>query len=204
MQDIMEAVEVAAILKPSKKIHPDWRDGDAISVAPGQSIPITVGKGGIGGYSEVAPNGGYSQFLNSSYRANGGNGAGNGYPGGSDAGAYTGGNGGSGGAGDDSDTAKAGSDGSNGIGSRNENGSLYPAGSLYGGGKGQRHTTLRFWRTYWETKCRGGGSDRNINGGMVENPITTKDAELEMAIEKVAVTVVAVVVLTVTAVMALS
>ena len=33
---------------------------------------------------------------------------------------------------------------------------------------------------------------------------TTKDAELEMAIEKVAVTVVAVVVLTVTAVMALS
>ena len=50
-----------------------------------------------------------------------------GYPGGSNAGAYTGGNGGSGGAGDDSDTAKAGSDGSNGIGSRNENGSLYPA-----------------------------------------------------------------------------
>ena len=38
----------------------------------------------------------------------------------------------------------------------------------------------------------------------MENPITTKDAELEMAIEKVAVTVVAVVVLTVTAVMALS
>ena len=37
-----------------------------------------------------------------------------------------------------------------------------------------------------------------------ENPITTKDEELEMAIEKVAVTVVAVVVLTVTAVMALS
>ena len=41
-----------------------------------------------------------------------GNGAGNGYPGGSNAGAYTGGNGGSGGAGDDSNTAKAGSDGS--------------------------------------------------------------------------------------------
>ena len=118
--------------KTFKKDTSGWRDGDAISVAPGQSIPITVGKGGIGGYSEVAPNGGYSQFLNSSYRANGGNGAGNGYPGGSDAGAYTGGNGGSGGAGDDSDTAKAGSDGSNGIGSRNENGSLYPAGSLYG------------------------------------------------------------------------
>ena len=41
-------------------------------------------------------------------------------------------------------------------------------------------------------------------GAWVENPITTKDAELEMAIEKVAVTGVAVVVLTVTAVMALS
>ena len=93
--------------KTFKKDTSGWRDGDAISVAPGQSIPITVGKGGIGGYSEVAPNGGYSQFLNSSYRANGGNGAGNGYPGGSNAGAYTGGNGGSGGAGDDSDTAKA-------------------------------------------------------------------------------------------------
>lgn len=75
--------------KTFKKDTSGWRDGDAISVAPGQSIPITVGKGGIGGYSEVAPNGGYSQFLNSSYRANGGNGAGNGYPGGSNAGAYT-------------------------------------------------------------------------------------------------------------------
>lgn len=71
--------------KTFKKDTSGWRDGDAISVAPGQSIPITVGKGGIGGYSEVAPNGGYSQFLNSSYRANGGNGAGNGYPGGSNA-----------------------------------------------------------------------------------------------------------------------
>ena len=62
--------------KTFKKDTSGWRDGDAISVAPGQSSPITVGKGGIGGYSEVAPNGGYSQFLNSSYRANGGNGAG--------------------------------------------------------------------------------------------------------------------------------
>lgn len=130
------------------------------------------------------PNGGYSQFLNSSYRANGGNGAGNGYPGGSNAGAYTGGNGGSGGAGDDSDTAKAGSDGSNGIGSRNENGSLYPAGSLYGGGKGQRHTTRDFGEPTGKRNAGGGGSDRNINGAWVENPITTKDAELEMAIEK--------------------
>ena len=48
--------------KTFKKDTSGWRDGDAISVAPGQSIPITVGKGGIGGYSEVAPNGGYSQI----------------------------------------------------------------------------------------------------------------------------------------------
>ena len=64
--------------KTYKKDTSGWRDGDVISVVPGQLIPIIVGKGGIGLYSGVAPNGGYSQFLNSSYRANGGNGAGNG------------------------------------------------------------------------------------------------------------------------------
>ena len=94
--------------KTFKKDTSGWRDGDAISVAPGQSIPITVGKGGIGGYS----------------------------------------------------------DGSNGIGSRNENGSLYPAGSLYGGGKGQRHTTRDFGEPTGKRNAGGGGSDRNINGGM--------------------------------------
>lgn len=67
---------------------------------------------------------------------------------------------------DESDTAKAGSDGSNGIGSRNENGSLYPAGSLYGGGKGQRHTTRDFGEPTGKRNAGGGGSDRNINGGM--------------------------------------
>ena len=41
-------------------------------------------------------------------------------------------------------------------------------------------------------------------GAWVENPITTKDAELEMAIEKVAVTVVEAVVLTVTVATVLS
>ena len=70
--------------------------------------------------------------------------------------------------------------------------------------KGQRHTTHDFGEPTGKRNAGGGGSDRNINGAWVENPITTKDAELEMAIEKVAVTVVAVVVLTVTAVMALS
>lgn len=41
--------------KTFKKDTSGWRDGDAISVAPGQSIPIIVGKGGIGGYAAVAP-----------------------------------------------------------------------------------------------------------------------------------------------------
>ena len=49
---------------------------------------------------------------------------------------------------------------------RNENGSLYPAGSLYGGGKGQRHTTRDFGEPTGKRNAGGGGSDRNINGGM--------------------------------------
>lgn len=42
------------------------RDGDAISVTPGQEIEIIVG----GGVSKG--NGGYTQFMNSNYRAEGG------------------------------------------------------------------------------------------------------------------------------------
>lgn len=149
--------------KTFKKDTSGWRDGDVVPVAPDQLIPITVGKGGI---SEITPNGGYSQFLNSSYRANGGNGAGNGHPGGNNAGAYTGGNGGSGGAGDDPNASKAGSDGSDGVGGLREDGSLYPAGSLYGGGKGQGHTTRDFGEPTGKRNAGGGGSDRSINGGM--------------------------------------
>lgn len=44
-----------------------------VSVYAGQSILITVGIGGIGGYTKSnGGDGGYSQFLNSTYRANGG------------------------------------------------------------------------------------------------------------------------------------
>ena len=43
---------------------------------------------------------------------------------------------------------------------------LYPAGSLYGGGKGQRHTTRDFGEPTGKRNAGGGGSDRNINGGM--------------------------------------
>ena len=51
----------------------------AIAVKPGQSISITVGKGGAEVYqaeqNSPGKDGGYSQFMNSSYRANGGKGA---------------------------------------------------------------------------------------------------------------------------------
>ena len=53
--------------KTFKKDTTGWKDGDAIPVTPGQAIPIIVGAGG-----NVRANGGYSQFLNISYRANGG------------------------------------------------------------------------------------------------------------------------------------
>lgn len=43
-----------------------WKDGNAIPVNESQVIPVTVGEGGL------AADGGYSQFLNSSYRADGG------------------------------------------------------------------------------------------------------------------------------------
>ena len=44
----------------------EGRDGDAIIVTPGQIIPIIVGAGGVNG------NGGYTQFMNNNYRADGG------------------------------------------------------------------------------------------------------------------------------------
>ena len=56
------------------------KDGDAISVTPGQVIQIIVGAGVYGA------DGGYSQFIDSNYRANGGNKAygSTSYPGSSD------------------------------------------------------------------------------------------------------------------------
>ena len=46
-----------------------------IAVTPGQVIPVTIGAGGAGASnsSTLATAGGYTQFLNSTYRANGGN-----------------------------------------------------------------------------------------------------------------------------------
>lgn len=65
--------------KTFKKDIDGYRDGDAIQVVPGQSIPIIVGRGGVSvmstfsnEYAGIGNPGGYSQFKNSSYRADGG------------------------------------------------------------------------------------------------------------------------------------
>lgn len=55
--------------------YEEGRDGNAIAVTPGQVIPIVVGAGGI--FSEVVNDseknvGGYSEFMNNNYRAEGG------------------------------------------------------------------------------------------------------------------------------------
>ena len=67
--------------KTYKKDTAGYRDGNAITVTPGQTIEIIVGAGVRGA------NGGYSQFMSSLYRAEGGhlsqwNGDGNGGSGG--------------------------------------------------------------------------------------------------------------------------
>lgn len=149
--------------KTFKKDTTGWRDGDAIKVTPGQSIPIIVGTGVNRVYGGYAINGNNSQFLNSNYRAPGGNGAGNGIQSESGyAGGYIGGNGGSGGAPDDRGIGKPGSDGSNGLGSQ-------PAGSSLTGtpGRGQGHTTRDFGEADGRRNAGGGAADRgaSIIGG---------------------------------------
>ena len=84
------------------------------------------------------------------------------------------------------------SDGSNGISGRNENGSLsiswFPMAE-----EGSKAYNPAILANLLKQVCGGGGSDRNINGAWVENPITTKDAGTGNGNrEKVAVTVVAI------------
>lgn len=133
--------------KTYKKDQTGWRDGGAISVTPGQSIPITVGKGG------VRNNGGYSQFLSSSYRANGGTSQ-------SGAGGYGGGYGGSGGGAD----APADSGGSRQGGSDGGNGSRNTAHGE-GGNNGQGHTTRDFGESTGKRNAGGGGGGRGTGTG---------------------------------------
>lgn len=125
----------------------EGRDGDAIPVTPGQNISIIVGTGVKNG------DGGYSQFLNSNYRAEGGKVSGTyrkGGDGGSAGGSWF--------------------DDSNGHGS-------YPDGMSDGtdsryGAKGQGHTT-RDWGTASGKRNAGGGastsSKKTPAGGVSDN-----------------------------------
>lgn len=124
-----------------------YKDGNQISVTPGQNISIIVGAGGdsVNGEYYSGHNGGYSQFASSLYRANGGNGGthGSGYSGGA-------GDGGSGGCG--WYDAYPGSDGSDGTG-----GTYMPS------GKGQGHTTRDFGEPSGNRNAGGGGCTRGAD-----------------------------------------
>jgi hypothetical protein len=118
--------------KTFKSSTDGWRDGDSIKVSPGQSIQVIVGSGVSG------EDGGYSQFMNSNYRAEGGK-AGKGWD--------NAGNGGSGGGGTDHtsfSSGDGGSDGSNGQGGLR--------------GKGQGHTTRDFGEPNGKRNSGGGSS----------------------------------------------
>ena len=142
--------------KTFKKDTSGWRDGDAIPVIPGQSISIRVGKGSSRSSNSTPPNdGGYSQFLNSNYRAYGG--SMDGYENGpwrSDGGSGSGGGGSIGGEG--------GSDGGNGSN-----------GSAHEGGIGQGHTTRDFGESSGKRNAAGGGG----GGGEIYGKAGVSDYE---------------------------
>lgn len=140
--------------KTYKKDTSGWRDGDAAPVTPGDTIQIIVGAGGTAGSITdgtvyyPAGNGGYSEFKNSSYRANGGEGGSNN----ANLSLIRGGNGGSGASG--RQNGSAGSDGANGTGTGN-----------YTGGKGQGHTTRDFGEPTGKRNAGGGRSYQSGNAG---------------------------------------
>ena len=129
----------------------------SIPVTQGQSIQIIIGQGGIGGYwddynSEFIPatGGGFSQFMNPSYRAEGGVAPLYGNYGGEG-----GGSGGSGGG--DSSYRNGGTDGSNSW----LNGPAYSSGTW--GGKGQGTTTRDFGEPSGQLNAGGG---RGLSPGL--------------------------------------
>jgi hypothetical protein len=137
--------------KTFKSSTDGWRDGDAIQVTPGQEIQIIVGKGG-----NPRSNGGYSQFMNSNYKANGGYTNNKGWDNSGNGMGYVGGNGGSGGGCDEGmgATGAGGSDGGD--------GSAYLYGA-YNKGKGQGHTTRDFGEPNGKRNAGGGAGDRGTN-----------------------------------------
>lgn len=132
-----------------------YRTGGAVSVTPGQSIPIIVGGGGDSrtGEDTEGSGGGYSQFKDFSYRADGG------MPGRY---RYTGsyyGNAGDGGSGGAGWPGNPGSDGSSGYG-----GNRIPDGS------GQGYTTRDFGESSGKRNAGGGGCNRGqTNSGGVSD-----------------------------------
>ena len=147
--------------KTYKQSTSGYRDSGPVSVTPGQSISVVVGSGGDSfdieeGYGH---DGTYSQFMSSSYRANGGDGGY--YSFNNNSSSYRGvaGSGGSGGAGWNAPSG-AGSDGGDGYG-----------GPPVSGGSGQGHTTRDFGESSGKRNAGGGGNDRdagtqgNTNGG---------------------------------------
>ena len=136
--------------KTFKRDTAGYRDGNAITVTPGQTIEIIVGAGVSGA------NGGYSQFMNSNYRAEGGH-----------LSQWNGdGNGGSGGVGTGRSTHSVG--GSDGTGS--------------GGTSGQGHTTRDFGEPNGKRNAGGGASSYNRSGGETSQP-GTSDIQKEVAKE---------------------
>lgn len=131
--------------KTYKKDTAGYRDGNAITITPGQTIEIIVGAGVRGA------NGGYSQFMSSLYRAEGGH-----------LSQWNGdGNGGSGGVGVDRSTHSVG--GSDGAGS--------------GGTSGQGHTTRDFGESNGKRNAAGGASSYNKSGGETSQPGTSDYTE---------------------------
>lgn len=131
--------------KTYKKDTAGYRDGNAITVTPGQTIEIIVGAGVRGA------NGGYSQFMSSLYRAEGGH-----------LSQWNGdGNGGSGGVGVGRSTHSVG--GSDGTGS--------------GGTSGQGHTTRDFGESNGKRNAAGGASSYNKSGGETSQPGTSDYTE---------------------------
>lgn len=150
--------------KTFKKDSTGWKDGNEIQVSSGQQIEIIVGKGGTGalsGYSST--NGGYSQFMNSSYRAEGGK---------AGSGSGSSSKGGDGGSGASAWYGTPGTDGSNGTGSG------------FTPGYGQGHTTRDFGDPTGKRNAGGGSCNRasSDSGGATDysegsggNSYTTSD-----------------------------
>jgi hypothetical protein len=127
--------------KTFKSDSKGWKDGEAIAVEPGQSISITVGKGGKkvhqAEHNSPGKDGGYSQFMNPSYRAGGGKGAA---------------------------TRKGGSGGSAGSSVYTQNGASDGGdtyGEEFGVVEGQGHTTRDFGEPDGKRNAGGGSGETN-------------------------------------------